>query len=145
AFLEGGAAYATSLYGDLAEQYELRNRASLAEHLTPTNVDVAELARLWDEYASPAMVGKFDAALGSINPMAPHHTAHELASRDAGWDDFAQVPSADDIKSWFTERLFFGTEAEDKTMSYAFDGRVGARLRPVLGSDVGHYDVQVCA
>ena len=48
-----------------------------------------------------------------------------------------------DIVAQF-DRFFFGCEADDATISWAFADRVnplGATLQPMLGSDIGHWDV----
>jgi hypothetical protein len=44
----------------------------------------------------------------------------------------------------FTRQFFVGCEADDPLIALAFDPRLrrgGASLRPVLGSDIGHWDV----
>ncbi len=143
-FLEGGIAYACSLFGDLREQHKLRSLDALERTLKPTNLDATELRELWSKHAHPRMAGSFEAVLQSINPGLPLYTAEELVAKDDNWDDFAAVPKREDITRFFTENYFFGVEAQDKTMTYAFDGRIGARLNPVLGSDIGHYDVTDC-
>ncbi|HSS10775.1 MAG TPA: hypothetical protein VLL25_12875, partial [Acidimicrobiales bacterium] len=52
--------------------------------------------------------------------------------------------SAGDIIHTFTDRLFFGCEADDPMNALAFDRRKlphGARLNAVFASDIGHWDV----
>jgi hypothetical protein len=60
-------------------------------------------------------------------------------------DDFRDAGIADeaDIVRQF-ERFYFGCEADDATISWAFARSVnphGTALRPILGSDLGHWDV----
>jgi hypothetical protein len=60
-------------------------------------------------------------------------------------DDFraAGVEDERDLVRQF-DRFYFGCEADDATISWAFAGAVnphGAQLRPILGSDLGHWDV----
>ena len=60
-------------------------------------------------------------------------------------DEFAQsgVKSAGDIKAMF-ERFYFGCEADDPLTATAFDtdrNPLGACLKPIFASDIGHWDV----
>ena len=60
-------------------------------------------------------------------------------------DDFREcgVSSASDIVNQF-DRFYFGCEADDRTIAWAFADDVNpcrARLKPILGSDLGHWDV----
>ena len=61
-------------------------------------------------------------------------------------DDFAHCTIRDpkDIRDRYVPNFFFGCEAEDPLIAWAFNSRVnplGARLNAVLGSDIGHWDV----
>jgi hypothetical protein len=49
-----------------------------------------------------------------------------------------------EIVDLFTDRFFFGCEADDPMTAHAFDRRAnpfGVALKPVFGSDNGHWDV----
>ena len=66
--------------------------------------------------------------------------------RPAQLDEFAACgfERAEDIAAQFTQGLFFGCEADDRTVAWAFDGRInpfGSKLRAMYGSDIGHWDV----
>ena len=61
-------------------------------------------------------------------------------------DEWAQsgITSVADIVGIFTERCFFGCEADDPMNAMAFDTRInpqGAQLRAMFASDIGHWDV----
>src|SRR5205085_11230847 len=61
-------------------------------------------------------------------------------------DEFAAcgIESADDIRRLFEPHFYFGCEADDPLVAWAFATSVnalGARLRPVFGSDISHWDV----
>ena len=61
-------------------------------------------------------------------------------------DDFAhcRIRAPKDIRERYVPNFFFGCEAEDPLIAWAFNSRVnplGARLNAVLGSDIGHWDV----
>ena len=53
-------------------------------------------------------------------------------------------PSADDLVDMFSNRFFFGCEADDRSIAYAFSkaNPFGARLQPVFSSDLAHWDVE---
>ena len=61
-------------------------------------------------------------------------------------DEFAesQVAGPDDIVKIFTDRYFFGCEADDPMAALAFDrarNPSGAQLPALFASDIGHWDV----
>ena len=54
------------------------------------------------------------------------------------------IDALEDLKVVFGSNFYFGCEADDPTNAWAFDTRInplGVRLRPILGSDIGHWDV----
>jgi hypothetical protein len=76
---------------------------------------------------------------------ALHMLSEPIVSDDLV-DEFAEsrVASADDIITVFTERYFFGCEADDPMTSLAFDRdrNPGAKALPaIFASDIGHWDV----
>ena len=65
-------------------------------------------------------------------------------------DEFAAsgIDSADDIRDVFTRSFHFGCEADDPMTALAFDPRrnpLGARLKALFASDIGHWDVPTSA
>jgi predicted TIM-barrel fold metal-dependent hydrolase len=148
-FLESGVAWACQLYADTHEHYELRNPAALDEHLKPTNLDLDRLRELWAEYADPTWADKIDDITRSpwAGPLSGHAAdpipIPRLAERDAGVNEFARMGGDDDLRSMFANSFFFGCEAEDRTTAFAFDSSLGFDFAPVLGSDIGHWDVAV--
>ena len=61
-------------------------------------------------------------------------------------DEFAAcgIERAEDIHDLFVPRFYFGCEADDRLNALAFATRLtpfGARLRAVMSSDIGHWDV----
>jgi hypothetical protein len=55
-----------------------------------------------------------------------------------------EVSTAQELAELFVPRFFFGCEGDDRMNAVAFDKRLnpfGARLRAMLGSDIGHFDV----
>jgi predicted TIM-barrel fold metal-dependent hydrolase len=138
AFLEGGAAWGASLYADLVGHLEKRGRLAI-RGLDPAALDRPRLAELFAKYAPgrfTAHAGELDAALSVLS---------DPAEDPRGLDEFARAGASlpEHVRDAF-ERFFFGCEADDALVATAFDAArlpLGARLRPLLGSDIGHWDV----
>ena len=145
-FLEGGVGWACNLYGDLFGHWEKRNRRFMDEHLKPTNLDTVEFRRLFEQYTAgnPRYAGKIDDIVAqNLDALESDTSQAELTERDLHSDDFARVhiDGPDDIRRLFTENFFFGCEADDPMTSIAFNEQMGLRLKPLLGSDIAHFDV----
>jgi predicted TIM-barrel fold metal-dependent hydrolase len=133
AFLEGGVAWAASLYADLVGHWEKRNRAAM-EHLNPATIDRKLLFELVQAHAPEV---DLDPALGALP---------KRVEDPAMLDEFAAcaIERPEDIADLFATRFFFGCEADDPLVRTAFDTRAnpfGARLNAVFGSDIAHWDV----
>ncbi len=134
AFLEGGVSWGCRLYADLIGHWRVRNLEALA-HLDPKNLDAELLARMVAEYGSDALRRKFDPDQIGMGDSAPEKI-----------DDFihCRIRGPHDIRDSYVPNFFFGCEAEDPLIAWAFDSKVnplGARLNAILGSDIGHWDV----
>lgn len=133
AFLECGVSWGVQLLCDLIGRWEKRGGPHI-DRLDPSLVDPAVWDRLLldyggDLFADPAVR---DAMRGqSDNPP------DQL-------DDFRDCGVGDprDLVAQF-DRFYFGCEADEATIGWAFDRHnpCGAVLRPVFGSDLGHWDV----
>jgi predicted TIM-barrel fold metal-dependent hydrolase len=146
-FLEGGVGWACNLYADLMGHWEKRNRKFMAERLKPTVVDVAKMGELMQRYGgkNPRFAGRIEEILArNLEPMKYNMTLEEATDRDANdFDEFARVKaqSKDDIRRLFAQNFYFGCEADDPMTAVAFDDKMGLKLKPVLGSDISHFDV----
>jgi hypothetical protein len=135
-FLEGGVAWACTLLADLVGHWEKRNARAIRS-LDPARIDVPLLLRLVDEYGDArfkAHRGALETAFAKLEPPPP--TIDELAA--------CGIERAEDIGDLFVPRFYFGGEADDPTVAWAFDDRVnpfGAKLRAMFSSDLGHWDV----
>jgi predicted TIM-barrel fold metal-dependent hydrolase len=139
AFLEGGAAWAANLYSDLLGHFEKRGAHAIAG-LDPARLDRARFGELFQRYGPEAWQrhgDELDAALAVLSD--PEEDASQI-------DEFRHcgIGRAEDIREVFTRQLFFGCEADDPMNALAFDtdtNPLGARLRAVFSSDIGHWDV----
>jgi hypothetical protein len=139
-FMEGGVSWACQMYFDLIEHWEKRRRVGLQY---PDTTDLAELRELITRYGDPNLKQKADALMGSLDAFRPECSVEELARPEHVTDDFeaAGIDSKDDIRAVFTSNFYFGCEADDRATMWAFDPRMGIRLRPVFSSDFTHFDV----
>src|SRR4029453_2221430 len=95
AMLEGGVGWACNLVTDLVGHWERRRRAAMESQTKPTNLDRAELERLFRAYGGRGIAPKMDALFRCINRAEPFPSAEEAperASRQAKFADFAEVP-----------------------------------------------------
>ena len=146
AFLEGGVGWACSLYTDLIGHWKKRNRENLDRYLKPTNLDLADLRRKFQKYTAGnrRFAGKIDAIIErNLDSGESNISQAALAQRDEDADDFShiKVRSAQDFERLFAHNFYYGCEADDPMNMLAFDKRIGAPLKPMLGSDISHYDV----
>jgi hypothetical protein len=145
AFLEGGVGWACNLLTDLVGHWGRRRREAMESQTRPTNLDQQLLKELFREYGGRLYEEKTDEIFRSIGLAEPFKTAEELTERAyrQKFDDFGEVPvrSAEELRRHFSERFYFGCEADDPMTAWAFDRHGNHRLRPIFSSDVGHFDV----
>jgi len=137
AFLEGGVAWAVNLLNDIVEHWEKRNVDSLARNLDPALLDIDLLTRLFRDYGSPRL---------SPERIRERPHGNLLIERPQLFDEFAACAMKEirDLRALFVDPFYFGCEADDRMVSVAFNRRLnplGAALKPVFGSDIGHWDV----
>jgi predicted TIM-barrel fold metal-dependent hydrolase len=139
-FMEGGVSWACQLCADMIEHWEKRRPAGLQN---PKATSVAGIHKFIDQYGDPRLKANADAIMNSLDFLRPECSVEELARPEFVADDFAAagVRSKDDIRAAFSGNFYFGCEADDRTTMWAFDPRMGVRLRPVFSSDFTHFDV----
>lgn len=139
-FMEGGVSWACQLCLDLIEHWEKRRRAGL-QH--PWATDLGELRALIDRYGDAKLKVHADAIMNNLDAFRPECSIEELSRPEHVFDDFeaAGIESKDDVRAVFTRNFYFGCEADDRATMWAFDPRMGVRLRPVFSSDFTHFDV----
>jgi hypothetical protein len=139
AFLEGGVAWARSLYCDLISHWEKRNREAL-ENYNPAHINTAEFTELAARYGGRHVAGRVETLI------ADHRDMMERGEDAASFDEWAPsgIGSAEEICEIFTQRFYFGCEGDDPLNALAFDTKGSpfhAKLHALYGSDLGHWDV----
>ncbi|HEY7716261.1 MAG TPA: amidohydrolase family protein [Candidatus Binatia bacterium] len=139
-FMEGGVSWACQMCLDLIEHWEKRRRVGLQY---PNTTDLDELKQFIDRYGDAKLKAHADAIMDNLDAFRPDCTVEELLKPEHVVDDFeaSGVQSKRDIRDVFSRNFYFGCEADDRATVFAFDSRMGVRLRPVFSSDFTHFDV----
>ena len=140
AFLEGGTAWAVTLYNDLIGHWKKRNRHDVRRY-DPRRLDVDRMRALFQSHGEEVLLGlDRDAALERLALFSQTDEIEEMI------DEWAPIgiERGEDIRDRFVPNFYFGCEADDPMNALAFDDRLngyGAKLRAIFSSDVGHWDV----
>ena len=140
AFLEGGVSWACQLLADLIEHWEKRNLDAL-QATNPANLDTDALIALAETYAGEPLIQALRQGRD-----APESENWGGTGGIENLDDFSACEIRDkrDLRDLFAASFYFGCEADDRMTALAFNRRqnpLGARLNPLFGSDIGHFDV----
>ncbi|NOT56824.1 MAG: amidohydrolase family protein [Deltaproteobacteria bacterium] len=134
AFLEGGVGWACTLYSDLIGHWKKRNLRAL-DHTNPAHLNVIMLADYFRRYGAPSLTTHID----QLDALP------QLLGGVEAVDDFArcEITRPTDILDLFVPNFYFGCEPDDPVNAWAF--RAGAnpfnaKLRAIMGSDIGHFD-----
>jgi hypothetical protein len=135
-FLEGGVAWAVSLYADLFAHWRKRGADAIGR-LDPARLDVDGVMAYVERYGDDRVRSR----LGDVRRFF-----ERPAATPAQLDEVAALGIAqpEDFRRRFVEHFYFGCEADDPFITWAFDDRInplGAQLRPMLGSDISPWDV----
>ena len=134
--LEGGVGFACTLYADLVSHWKKRNGQAIRS-LEPGRLDLAEMREHFERYGDAQSAERWS----SIEPW--------LAKGEPfpdPLDEFAAIgaESVQEFQELFVPRFYFGCEADDPMVAWAFNRRLNpgdAQLRPMFSSDMGHWDV----
>jgi hypothetical protein len=139
AFQECGVGWAPTLLADTTEHWEKRNLQRVEEIYDPALLDVAELTALVRKYA-PELVEGID---GNLEDLLVGCTLRGVPPEDH--DEWApmQIRQKRDLADLFVPNFYFGCEADDRSTAYAYSpsNAFGAEFKPMLGSDISHFDV----
>ncbi|MBV8950412.1 MAG: amidohydrolase family protein [Actinobacteria bacterium] len=135
-FLEGGVTWGCALFAGLVGHWEKRNGEAIAT-LDPDRLDVDALMGWFEKYGDDDVSARLD-------EIRAYYA--RPAARPARLDEFAacEIERVDDLRELFEPNFYFGCEADDPLIGWAFRDDVnplGIRLRPVFGSDISHWDV----
>jgi predicted TIM-barrel fold metal-dependent hydrolase len=134
--LEGGVAWACALLADLVGHFEKRNVRAI-QQLNPARIDtdlVLELFAAYGEGRFRADVPGLRESLTRLEPDPPELDEWKALG--------AETP--EELIELFVPRFYFGCEADDPTVAWAFDAARqpgGRKLRAMFSSDLGHWDV----
>jgi len=139
-FMEGGISWAVQMCLDMIEHWEKRRRDALQY---PADTNITEIKQLIDRYGDHRLKANADNIMNHLDIFRPNCSVEELSRPEFVNDDFAAcgVNSKDDIRNVFANNFYFGCEADDRATVFAFDKRMGVRLRPIFSSDFTHFDV----
>ncbi|HCX14577.1 MAG TPA: amidohydrolase [Rhodospirillaceae bacterium] len=135
-FLEGGVGWAVQLLGDIIEHWEKRNRNTI-RNLDPANINLDQIMHLFDEYGDEVFRSDASGLRESFANLEPPPPIFDE------WADCG-IDSKNDIVNRFVPHFYFGCEADDSSVAWAFNTKLnplGARLRAMFSSDAGHWDV----
>ncbi len=143
AFLEGGVWWGVALYNDLVEIWEKRNMEAMLKYHDQATIDVALMEEMFKRYGDDKLTAE------RIVPAMQRQVA-AARTADGGLpkfiDDWTQVKltKKSDIKDAFVDQFYFGCEADDALNYTAFNAKankMGAKLKAMFSSDLGHWDV----
>lgn len=145
-FLEGGAAWGATLYADLVGHWEKRNGRDI-QNYNPDLIDAELLYQLYREYGDRDVLqrlGDVKSVLGGA--LGVSNNSRRQPQEPGALDDFARagIERIEDIRDRFVPNFYFGSEADDPTVAYAFNTKVnplGAQINAFWASDSGHWDV----
>jgi predicted TIM-barrel fold metal-dependent hydrolase len=134
--LEGGVGWACTLLSDLVSHWEKRNRDSI-HLLDPARIDQKLLFDLFERYGR----GRFD-----VDPGVLRDAFDRLEPEPPVLDEWAAcaIEGEDDIVDLFVPHFYFGCEADDPSVAWAFhraSNPGGSEVRAMFSSDIGHWDV----
>jgi hypothetical protein len=135
-FLEGGVAWAASLYADLVGHFEKRSGQAM-RRLDPSHVD-------WDEFAD--LFARYGGEWAGMAPEPTTYPEQDLALLDEF--EAVGIEAAEEIRALFVTPFFCGCEADDPMTVTAYNTKAnpfGARFNAMFGSDISHWDVPVMA
>lgn len=145
-FLEGGAAWGATLYADLVGHWEKRNGKAVHNY-NPDLIDAKLLYSLYQQYGGKEVeerLGDINAVLGGA--LGVSNNSRRQPQDPKALDDFAAagIERVEDIRDRYVPNFYFGSEADDPTIAYAFNTKVnplGVQLNAFWASDSGHWDV----
>lgn len=136
AVLECGVGWAAILLNDLMDHWEKRRPEGL-EPLDPAGIDWDQLESLMRAHGPELLAASDDIAAGLTSIPG-------IGMPPADQDEWRHVAadSKEQLIDLFAPSFYFGCEADDRTIAYAFSpaNSRGFELKPIFSSDIGHWD-----
>jgi predicted TIM-barrel fold metal-dependent hydrolase len=136
AFLEGGVSWACSLYSDIVGHWKKRNAKAILD-LDPARMDRGLMKELIAEHGNERIKSKLDDIMQWFSQPQRHPKVLD------DWS-LCRAESLEDVRDLFIPYFYFGCEADDPMAAWAFNTKtnpMGARLKAMMSSDIGHWDV----
>jgi predicted TIM-barrel fold metal-dependent hydrolase len=134
--LEGGVGWAVTLLNDLIEHWDKRNSKTIHD-LDPARIDSNLMMELFetyqDEVYGPSAPGLAE-SFARLEPEPPFTDEWEACG----------IRRPMDIVKNFVPKFYFGCEAEDSSVAWAFNRKLNparSKLRAMFSSDISHWDV----
>jgi hypothetical protein len=147
--LEGGVSWACDMVPSVEDHWKKRGLDALLRNLDPSKLDEAVFQ---EQLADANLACHKRFGVDQIIPQRGNFTT----STSLGTESWSQYDN-DQLDEWklsgigakgeatkaFSKAFFFGCEGDDRTLARTFDDRRKGYeyLKPIYGSDIGHYDV----
>ncbi|MCH2169827.1 amidohydrolase [Myxococcota bacterium] len=134
--LEGGVGWACTLYADIVGHWKKRNRDTIGD-LDPAKLDTELVMQLFEKYGGDRFNADPDAIRTFFSKLEPEPPTLDEWSA-------CEIDRLEDIRDLFVPSFYFGCEADDPSVAWAFNERTnpaGAKLRAMFSSDMSHWDV----
>ena len=147
--LEGGVSWACDMVPSMEDHFEKRSIDAMLRNLDPAGVNESA----FEEFVSTADLSAYQRfGVESVRPQLGNFaTAASLGAEDWSQKDYERmdewkqsgIRAHGDATEALSRAFFFGCEGDDRTLARAFEDRRRGRayLKPIYGSDIGHYDV----
>ncbi len=138
-FLEGGVAWAATLYSDMIGHWE-KHGVQAVENMNPANLDHALMSQLFTKYGEKYGDRRF-------NPESERSgLLWGSAEKSEDLDEWkrCKIERREDIRDLFVPKFYFGCEGDDRLTALAFDSKklpFRSKLNALYSSDLGHFDL----
>jgi predicted TIM-barrel fold metal-dependent hydrolase len=142
-FLEGGVWWGVALYNDLVEFWEKRNMKAMMQYHDQAELDVQLLEDMFREYGNSYLTPERVGESGREIVRSGRTPEGKVPDFVNDWTEIA-IERREQIKELFATPFYFGCEADDSLNYTAFNAKankMGAKLKAMFSSDLGHWDV----
>lgn len=133
--LEGGVGWACNLLADIVSHWEKRNISNVGQY-NPARIDLDMMKQLISEYGGEKFTSLAASLEESFRKLEPEPPVLDE------WEPCG-ISSKQDIYDRFIPSFYFGCEADDPMVAWAFNEKLnnGQKLKAMFSSDLGHWDV----